>query len=335
MGAVVKLTENTDSPMFQPERLPEWIENVPDEPRWMIPDLIPHDGLVMVSGPRKRGHKTWWGFHLALLLAHKGQPDSPIDGGHHCPVLIVEEEGGRAQTKDRLLMLVKGMDCDAADFHDLHFAHRKRCRLDDPIWVESICKFVEKEHIGLVVLDAVAYMHSGDENRQQDMRRVVDAFREVRSCGTTVMYLHHQGKSGGKDKDPDVDDQSRGSTLLADAYDSHHAMRVKPGIHDIFFTARHRDAEEAKYRLKWDIRSDSYARFTIVRTDEDGKRVNALDLARKRMEPGKSYTRIGFGRQIGLPRQEADSVWLTFQEEGLLGPTEGGWVYCPPLKVVK
>ncbi|NIQ77798.1 MAG: AAA family ATPase, partial [Anaerolineae bacterium] len=73
----------------------------PDDPPWLVPKLIPVEAVVRVSGPRKRGRKSYLMGVISTLLA-TGLKLGEIKPIQAEPVLYVQEEGPRGMTRDRL-----------------------------------------------------------------------------------------------------------------------------------------------------------------------------------------------------------------------------------------
>lgn len=242
---------------FEPLPLPAWLESVQSTQSWIVPELVQSDGIVLIDGPRKRGKKTFWANTLALCVA-SGRP-LPVEVEApqkvvHLPVLYLEEEGTRAATKDRWLKQLHGLGLEAKDVGDLFYSHRAGVRLDSPDWPERVVQFCSQEGVGLVIIDAFNYTFAGDENKSSDVKLPLEAIRGIRATGPTVMMVHHVGKSGpvtGKEREMDIDDRSRGSTAIVDAYDNHHAMVIEPHCPFVTMHVRHRDGGEGRWELYW------------------------------------------------------------------------------------
>lgn len=114
-------------PGFVPMPLQQWF-NIPSRhTTWLLNDFLPAESLVMVSGPRKRGFKTWFALWLSTILAsgrahqagtrvHKeedknlselrpGYIFAPREAGS---VLFLEEEGTAVGLKERIGKVLMG-----------------------------------------------------------------------------------------------------------------------------------------------------------------------------------------------------------------------------------
>lgn len=289
--------------------LRSWLKLGTREPNWLIKEWMMCQGLHMCSGPRKIAGKTWFAIDNSLSVAlGSASPGSiltvPHDGKR---VLFIEEEGTGPDTRSRHAKLLKGrgLDVDSDEFPEAMakleknylIMHHPRIKLDNPQWCAWLVDYVKGEGIELVVLDAITYMTSGDENSKQDQSRINDALFGVRAAGAAVLYLVHTNKQGQReDADPDLD--VRGSTVLLDAYDAHFALRRR---HDSYIDllARYRDFEEGRYRISWDYKPDRVAPTLWRVTAEDEARTAVQDFV-VQLVPGVDYNNGTLKKQLGL-----------------------------------
>jgi AAA domain-containing protein len=177
---------------------------------YLVKDLLPTPGLVVVWGPPKCG-KSFWMFdlsmHIALGREYRGRR---VQQG---PVVYLALEGDRGFTyrveafrrrhsvKDAPFYLI-------TDHTDLVADHKQ---LTDAIKAQS------SERPVLVVIDTLNRSLAGSENSDKDMAayiRVADVIREAFEC--TVAIIHHCGVSG---------DRPRGHTSLTGAVDAQLAVK--------------------------------------------------------------------------------------------------------------
>lgn len=253
----------------------DWIEEQSENKRWLIDDLIPEDGLILLSGQQKLAFKTWFAFATAIAIS-SGKSMSMLKPNRKAGVLIIEEEGGKAQTRSRFLAIAKGFGANKEDLENIHFSFRNRVKLDNPVHKSQIKKLCEKHKPGLVILDALTYLHSGDENKIQDMLKVVDTINMIRSMGISVLIIAHLDKTRGSNVKTDIDLQIRGSSIISNSYDIHLALRrFSNQQKTIALTARARDEEEKFYKVDWKILSNKdkvaeYASVSLSETDLEG-----------------------------------------------------------------
>ena len=157
---------------------------------YLVKDLIPTMGLVVVWGPPKCG-KSFWMFdlsmHIALGREYRGRR---VQQG---PVVYLALEGGRGFTH-RVEAFRRHHSVTDAPFYlitdrtDLVTDHKQ---LIDEITVQSKS---EDKSPALVVIDTLNRSLVGSENSDKDMAayiRAADAIREAFEC--TVAIIHHCG----------------------------------------------------------------------------------------------------------------------------------------------
>lgn len=238
---------------WQPPTLAEWLDSVDESARWIIENLIPDDALVIISGQQKRAFKTWFAFLVALSVA-TGKTFGLLKPQRTGPVLIIEEEGSKAETKGRFLKLCATYGIDPKTLTNIRFSHRERVKLDDKDWRRKLVLLVREMKPALVIYDALTLSHTGDENKQEDMIAVVDSMQAARQQGATFIMLAHLDKARGENPRADIDNQVRGSSVVVNAYDSHLALRrYKMTAAHIDLIARHRGASEHFYSASWDV----------------------------------------------------------------------------------
>lgn len=233
--------------------LPAWLADAQKARRWLIEGYLLDEALILMSGQKKRSMKTFSAFTAAIALAAGNTAFGRWRTADRAPVLICEAEGAHGLTRDRLLAICATLGVDPAALDNLYFSFHAGVKLDTALWRERLVAKVEETHAKLVVLDALVYMHSANENAQQEMAPVIETIQELRAHGASVLYLAHLDKTRGSDSKADVDDQVRGIGLLTDAYDQHIAKRRYKMTQPITLTMRYRDGREEHYVERWDI----------------------------------------------------------------------------------
>lgn len=311
----------------------EWLKKEPAQPKWLIQDFLPEASLAMVSGPRKVAMKTWQGFDASLSVALGSAPSGSILTVPHegKRVLTIEEEGTGHDTRSRILKLLKGRginpltDEGTAAIKKLEqnyfFWHHPRVKLDNPNWVKLLRHIVKEEGISLVVLDAITYMTSGDENSKQDMAPVNDALFALRQLGACVLYLVHTNKQAQReDADPDLD--VRGSSVLLDAYDVHFALRRHHKEH-INLLCRYRDFEEQRFKIYWDFKPDQVTGTYEAVTEESDEQEKFAHITAQ-LVPTIEYNTAAISKGFGLATKEAAQLLNSLVNAGILVPTTKG-----------
>ena len=174
---------------------------------WMSHMLIPHPGLVAISG-QPGAHKTFFAMWLAMRIAD-GKPlfdesDEAFFAQASAPtnppqanVLFIEEEN--------TAQLVKGRYHDLKPMTDgskIMFLIEEGFKFTDSLWCDEIKNIIKERSISVVILDSfVSCMGIKNENDNAEIAAVLDVVRhEFVKQGLTVIFIHHPSKSndGGK-----------------------------------------------------------------------------------------------------------------------------------------
>src|SRR6516165_11338187 len=181
---------------------------IPNDPTYLVKDLLPDVGLAVIFGPEKCG-KSFWLFHVmmhvALGWAYRGL--DVIQGA----VAYCALEGGRGFAK-RIV------------------AFRQEFLAQDPdpvpFWLLDVRIDLIKEHSALIaairtqlnnvrpaaiVIDTLNRALNGSESKDEDMGKFIaaaDAIRDAFNC--LVVIIHHTPLIGGR---------PRGHSSLAGADD--------------------------------------------------------------------------------------------------------------------
>lgn len=309
---------------WEPPTLATWMKDVKDKRRWLFDKFLPYDALVLVSGHQKRAYKTWTADAIALLLASGKSFGAlmPVQAG---TVLYIEEEGQPVETRNRLQGLANAFQIDIAALDNLFYVFRNRVKLDDKKWQQRLERTIAKHKPTLVILDAMVYLHSADENKTNDMQAIVNVLQTIRASGASVLYLAHLN-SKGSDHKIDIDEQVRGSGLFTNAYDMHLALRkydATNGPFPIALTVRARGAPERRYEVSWDIRNEggdvvTWAAPEIIPLDEETSLRESTLQALNKLMPATGYTRIQLTRQFGCRRDKAYRMLEYAVTQGLM-----------------
>jgi len=173
---------------------------------FLIPDLVPANGLVLLSGDPGTG-KTF----LAIQLAHGIATESRVFGraAKRGGVVYIAAEGDY-DIDERLSALEShsGKTTDDDRFGILDYDADLINETDDVIAKVKSLPVAP----ALIVVDTLARTMTGDENSAQDMGEYVKACDRIRvETGASVIIVHHRNKSG----------TYRGSTALLGAVNTH------------------------------------------------------------------------------------------------------------------
>lgn len=305
--------------------LDEWEEGVGEDTPWLVPGWIPENSFGLMSGQQKRACKTWTAFQLALCVACPEATFDAFKPTRYGPVLIVEEEGTAPQTKARLQMIKRALGIKKTP--NVHFVHHNHVKLDDERWRARLLAKVESLQPALVILDALSYMHDGDENSVREMSPTVETLRLMRGGGTSIIVLAHLDKTKGENKRSDIDTQVRGSSLIVNAYDSHIALRrYKMTEEFIQCTVRHRDADETHCLLRWHIDDaavvkEPKARLQLAAKPSDEAEIHTETFNEKcleALEPGELYTLDQLRALLGVSDRHVKRVMRQLADQKLI-----------------
>lgn len=123
-------------------------------------------------------------------------------------VLIVDEESGERRLLRRLGEALRGEGLGPET--RVSFVSLAGFKLDDQNDARVLQALIESEGAGLVVIDALADIMTGDENSKQDTQPIFTALRKIaEETNAAIIVIHHSNKAGGY----------RGSTAIKGAVD--------------------------------------------------------------------------------------------------------------------
>ena len=204
----------------------EWLDTADERPRWVVPDLLRADSFMLISGPPK-SMKTYFILSMAVALASGKSfggwqaPDTEDLG----PIFLIEEEGGSGNTVDRFRAICNAMEVDPCDLTNRLFIYWKRSfRLDKEVFVHDLMSDIATAKPSLVIADPLFHLMSGDENKAEAIRPVIEAGQKITVEGSSFALVHHT-KKRIKDFVSRPDEMLRGSSAIAGAYDQHVYMQ--------------------------------------------------------------------------------------------------------------
>ncbi len=181
------------------------------DPPYLVRDIIPSDGLVLVWGPPKCG-KTFWVFdlmmHVALGREYRGHRVK--QGG----VVYCSFEGQRG-FQGRVEAFRQRHHVDEAPlFMQPATLDLVRERKD---LIDGICETFGEGRPAAVVLDTLNRSMRGSESKDEDMSAYINAADAIREAfGCVVIIVHHSGIEASR---------PRGHTALSGAVAAQLAIR--------------------------------------------------------------------------------------------------------------
>ena len=191
----------------------------PPRCEYVIPGMMPGTVGSLVS-PGGSGKSFW-----ALQLAHQvacgknllGFPDDTWVKGGRVAYLSVEDS--TAVLWERLYSLGARLSPEERDMCAerivLEDLTPHNPDLSDGIWRAAIERLAKD--MTLVILDTLRMFHSKDENSSEHMSVIMGILRAIAAkTGASILYLHHSNKNLPLTGNGDLQQASRGSSVLTD-----------------------------------------------------------------------------------------------------------------------
>lgn len=318
----------------------DWVGTEVPKRKWLIKDLLRGPGsIVVVSGQMKRAQKSMFACALASVVSGgrhsaRGLPQATIKG----PSMILLAEGDETESKIRQAAIWRGLGWQSrtqwpADMHVCYYPGGYK--LNDGTSSARLLGEVARVKPVLVVLDSWTYLIAGDENATAWVQPAIDTLQQIQRMGATVLVIVHLSKGAGEDASADVDAQLRGSGLIGNIFDDHHALRryANDTGASTPLLIRSRFAAERRYSVAWDLIEDDdeilhEARISLVETVG-----TAADLRRYRdaLEVGATYTSDELRAAWRVRREIAKKLRDKMLEAGYIQEKEEG-VYMRMVK---
>jgi hypothetical protein len=171
----------------------------PEAPvRWLVHGFLPRREPALIAGPEGE-MKSTIAYLLACAVASGG-----LFLGHRVtepgPVLIVSGEDSRAVIDNRIRAIARGHAWSSDQvLAQLHVLDADGAEVTSPRWQQHLRSIVERLQPALVILDPLANLAGGEENKERpELRRLWRAL--TRPSGATVVVVHHAGKKGDASK---------------------------------------------------------------------------------------------------------------------------------------
>lgn len=197
-----------------------------DLPRtaWLVSGLVTDKAVAVVSGEPKTA-KTWTALEVACCVATGRKVFGEFKTGAPRPVVLFLVEDSAANTRARLrgILAGHGIVGDAAKAAPLSVRCLDAMNLADDA---NLARFVASVRMlpappALVVLDPLRDLHTGAEDKADDMARITAALRTLRAVlDCAVLFVHHAGKASETQKGRRGGQRMRGSSALHGAIDA-------------------------------------------------------------------------------------------------------------------
>jgi len=160
--------------------------------------VLPQRGRLIIYGQAKSGKST-----LAMQLARcigSGQPFLSLPT-KEATVLYLQSEISEDMLQERLKQ-------SGQDYPNVYVGTRD-LKLDTKTGYELFLHALDEVRPGVLIVDPLYKLFTGDENEGKDVRAILDKLDDViRAYGCSIVLIHHSGK--------DKDKGSRGSSVLND-----------------------------------------------------------------------------------------------------------------------
>lgn len=168
---------------------------------WIIPNLIPNPGLVVISG-KPGSYKTFFVQWLGLRMsAGLGLFDASTQEvlQRACPMgkvptLFVEEEMTKQLMRDRAYSL------KVPEVGDMFYVIDHGFKFKDEVWRTELLRIIEGKNIKLLIFDPFSsVMGLENENDNAEVAGIMDIIRKIFvKKGLTIIILHHPSKGDGE-----------------------------------------------------------------------------------------------------------------------------------------
>jgi hypothetical protein len=241
--------------------LAEIMTTTPDPMAWLIPNLLPKQGVVVLGGKQKQG-KTLLAQQLALCVAGFREVlgrEVATPG----PVVFVGLEGSRNSFLERIQKQVGALEiAPDAPFHLVTRPKRELLTIGSDLWrdLEALCAAINPV---LVVIDPLAWISNSPESDNDEMaRKVMLPLQQfaVRH-DTLVLVIHHLSKPTGdaKHQAPDpgefvgiIADKFRGATAITAGTDGNLVLELLKDAQTLRLYGEFRDAPTQALYLRRD-----------------------------------------------------------------------------------
>ena len=210
----------------------------PQAPLEWIVDRIISKGSVNIFYGDPGAKKTYALLSMAVCIA-KGKPWLELTV-IPCKVLFIDEETGEKRLSLRIAAALRGEL--AGEDTPIEFISLAGFKLDDPNDTVILKAVIQERGAGVIILDALADVMTGDENSKQDTQPIFNRLRMIaEETGAAIIIIHHSNKVGGY----------RGSSAIKGAVDLMILVESKNGNDYLDFTSeKNRDGEAVKWAAK-------------------------------------------------------------------------------------
>lgn len=237
---------------FTPLSLEDFLKSEGDRTTWLVRGMLKEGGYTLVSGPPKLANKSFLTERIALLLA-TGKSEENIRITKQSKVLVVQEEGPKADAQVRLVAQCTGLGIKPEQTHDFFFmVHMSGLRLFLDAHRNAIEAWCDENKPSVVILDPWSKVGPDDENDASASLTCLQTVASLQRRGISVVIVCHTRKLSATTK-YDIDQDVRGSSALTGAYDTHVALRRASEEEPLACHIRNKNAPQTNWWLTWDL----------------------------------------------------------------------------------
>lgn len=166
--------------------LSELLEKQFPPKRWLVDKLVPLNGITVLHGLPTAG-KTWLMLEIAIAVSQGKLLFNEFET-EKTGVLILDEESGDWLLQDRFKTLRAsfGLPIHMRSMTGEEFSEN---------YMRKISIWCQENLVGVVMIDSLVRIHSGDENTAKDSAKIFKLIRMLTNEGLTVVLLHHNTKA--------------------------------------------------------------------------------------------------------------------------------------------
>ncbi|MFA5259043.1 MAG: AAA family ATPase [Candidatus Pacearchaeota archaeon] len=186
-------------------------------PSWIIENLVPEEGLVIVAG-KTASMKSFLSTTMGIC-SNYGKDFLGKFKTTKGIWLYFDEENPLRLTKDRNEKIMEGLEVEAPE--DFKYVCHSGIKLDNEEHLQVLEEIIDRYKPSVVVFDSlVRFLDHTDENNAGEISNIFTKLRRLTSIyKTTFLIIHHMRKSSKEKGHEDQDEGVRGSTDIVNAVD--------------------------------------------------------------------------------------------------------------------
>jgi len=235
---------------------------------WVIDSLIPEGCLTVLAG-YPSSYKTWLLLDMAIKIS-KGEIFLEHFKTKRSKVLLIDEESGGKILQQRIKKMTNEENLD------IEIMTLQSFKLEDTDKIIGIC--LEK-NIQTVMIDSLIRIHSGDENSSSSMAKVFESFKKFKQENITLIFCHHNRKSGEKSPNPSED--MRGSSEIMAFVDNGISVRKNGKNNEIIVSPFKSRLDKEAPSFKLEILEEGLFQFQYQGEIEEKERKNKIEIAKE------------------------------------------------------